>query len=490
MDCWKVLDLEPTDDLRLIKKAYAKKLKIYHPEDDAAGYQKLREAYELAQRLVRQGEISYWKYESINSEMQEDSIQEELLQENEKKESIMPECEDETSAQQEFEPESSDEDFDYDALEWYNDVSENADHDGVETFMATLSQLYENESQRTQLEQWRELFNDVILWNLEKQQYLYGKVITFLVSHHYLPNEVWQFLDQQFQWSENTMTLTETYGEEKVSYVMARVKGDVPFITPYWLAGKSNLDSYYKEIEIIYSKLIRNAFPEAISMIKSARKTWGDDPNVLILEAEHSLWTNRERVAKKLYAQLRTQLPNNIELYLIMTRTLLKFRLYKDALTAINQVLEKEPQHIAVLLLASECYGNKRRFKEAQKLYMDAVALEPTNLQVISFGNRLSKAIYKNFNRCVFVFSNKKLLEELYVHTGIPYNQEKYTQSALLQMGMINCLQIMCKYFAYSTVFIAIIVIAVAFNMVGAMVAGGMAKFGYEKYVKPTSAFE
>jgi hypothetical protein len=57
---WDVLELDPTSDQRAIKRAYARLLRRHNPEDDAAGFQRLREAFERAQQEAKWLELEPW----------------------------------------------------------------------------------------------------------------------------------------------------------------------------------------------------------------------------------------------------------------------------------------------------------------------------------------------------------------------------------------------------------------------------------------------
>ncbi len=53
MTCWKILKIEPTKDIKAIKKAYSQLIIICHPEDNPEQFQILQQAYCDAMHYAR-----------------------------------------------------------------------------------------------------------------------------------------------------------------------------------------------------------------------------------------------------------------------------------------------------------------------------------------------------------------------------------------------------------------------------------------------------
>lgn len=59
MNIWQQLGIDPTQDIRTVKRAYARRIKAVHPEDDPQGFQQLRAAYESALAQLQDEDVAF-----------------------------------------------------------------------------------------------------------------------------------------------------------------------------------------------------------------------------------------------------------------------------------------------------------------------------------------------------------------------------------------------------------------------------------------------
>jgi len=181
MDIWSTLEIEPTDDLSRIKKAYAGKLRTCRPDEDPEGYQHLKQAFEAAK--------AYARGESIDDE-------------------------DSTSEAEEVDPLLST--IEVEAL-----LSR---PDDCADLIQTLTALDPNAPARVHLETWQQVLQDERLWQAETRHQFEEHVFLFLVYHAEHPTAVWQYIDTTFHWRHKELDLLERYPAEQVNIVLERLR--------------------------------------------------------------------------------------------------------------------------------------------------------------------------------------------------------------------------------------------------------------------------
>lgn len=154
---WKVLGIEETDDEDMIRQAYREKLSGVNPEEDQAGFMRLREAYEQAIEYVRG--------------QQEQS----------------------------------------------DDMEELKNGDEVDRFIYRIYKIYEDIEKRRNPAKWLEAFQDEVCDGLDSE--VPERLLVFIMSHHYMPMAVWKAIDDKFHYVEDMAALKEKFPEDFLNYV-------------------------------------------------------------------------------------------------------------------------------------------------------------------------------------------------------------------------------------------------------------------------------
>lgn len=152
-----ILELDELTDERTVKSAYMKKLKLTNPEDDPEGFRKLREAYEGAAELLRQAE-------------------EEEEEETEKTE--------------------------------------------IDLWLEQIDAVYRDHRTRGRTDLWEELLRSEVCQGLDTSLDAREALFAWLLSHFYLPKEVWQCLNKELQFVEDYDSLKERYPADFLDYAI------------------------------------------------------------------------------------------------------------------------------------------------------------------------------------------------------------------------------------------------------------------------------
>ena len=209
MKYWNTLEIKPTSNLAEIKKAYARKLKIHHPEDDPEGFQKLRMAYEATLNEAKYMDVLDFDEKEIISD--EHAMTTSIFEEkSEGKEEILSIVKDELSLQHTVDK---------------NKISEEL----ISNFMDRFKKICASDVLRNDQEQWQKLLDDEDYWNLDIRQELNFSVLNFLQENYKLPicrlpSATWEILDKYFFWLDQERNLYLFFQEDFWDFLMEKIR--------------------------------------------------------------------------------------------------------------------------------------------------------------------------------------------------------------------------------------------------------------------------
>ncbi|WP_163832374.1 hypothetical protein [Spartinivicinus ruber] len=234
MNCWKILGIDPTDDLKKIKSAYASKLK----QLDIATQQDL--------------------FEGLRSALEDAREQAQLAQQN------LP--------------------LRFDSSK-QNSKVQNSSVTQLDDFVIQLEVLYADFPSRIQLDEWKQLLADLPDWTLDRKQTISDVLFGFLLENYYLPPKILLYLEQQFAWDEQQLQLIKRYNEADVERLFALMKQALGFASFEFLQElPSQLSDRYLELRWAGQQaLLNNHLDKALHYLLKAYELYNKDLYLLRL---------------------------------------------------------------------------------------------------------------------------------------------------------------------------------------------------------------
>jgi hypothetical protein len=208
MNDWEILGIAPTQDPREIKRAYSRALRIYHPEKDPEGFQRLRAAYE---RLIAY--MPNWGIESLG-ESQENLDSPRSIQFGKESQEI-----------------SADDSVNDRANSSQEEMGENSDiPDSFENLNNAWDDFWLRSDQYLSIHSWKIFLSRHELWDLNiKNSFSWQLLSTFETAYHEnhldnIPVQSWLLLDHTFDWHSHELQLSKVLDDDFVDFLMLRIR--------------------------------------------------------------------------------------------------------------------------------------------------------------------------------------------------------------------------------------------------------------------------
>ncbi|WP_297417291.1 J domain-containing protein [Clostridium sp.] len=414
MNWWDVLEISYDSDIKAIKKAYAKLLKVYNPEDDAEGYQNLRQAYDKAIKYVKKNKSS----QHNNNEREKEPLKldyEGNTGENENKKTISEvnlyidkinqgskELENEhkkTTVKvnaylnkiNQVNKEIGNEkvkipnkiNFEYNDINYDKSAANNNLKENIHEFLNRLDTIYNDISLRINLRMWEELLNSDILWDLNSFKIIKDEVFKFLLDHKYLPSDVLILLSNNFDWTQNEKTLYGKYSPEKVDEFFSNLKS--PSELEYDYLGtldSKDADKYLELREKAYKMMQKKDYLEAKKYLFHAYHLFENDAELLRLIGKLYYDTNDFDNALK-FSRLAFKL-NNIDLdsALQLGHILTMRKCFVEAIPYLELYLSLNNEDLIGLTNIGYCYYYSNNFLKAREIFNKLLSIDNDNEKI------------------------------------------------------------------------------------------------------------
>ncbi|MCC8433407.1 tetratricopeptide repeat protein [Brevibacillus sp. M2.1A] len=346
MNIWRILDIDPTEDISTIKKAYAKKLKLHHPEDDPGGYQQLREAYDLAIKMAKQGQGKL-RMEPIPvdpSTPEEEEVDEEVP----------------TLTVQ--------------RVLHIDDVHEQIDSDdqvdSIDAFIEQVQALYDDFPSRINPENWTRLLHSDLVWDIQQSR---------------LPKSVWVKLEECFHWREliEKPYYMDDHSEEFCTYYRKQL--DEPGLRFDTLLQATDIDRdlFLSYRDAAYQALKENQLELADRSLHAAIALFADDPDLLRLLGEYCQRIGDMDGAIDAFSRIISLQPDAIDNYVARAYIWYNHQHFTEARNECEYILSQVPSHAEALSLLGKCQLELGDAALAKATFQQLLAANPEDYQAL-----------------------------------------------------------------------------------------------------------
>lgn len=246
------------------------------------------------------------------------------------------------------------------------------DESPVGLWMEQVRNLYQDFPARIQPENWKALLSQDVCVALDQRPLAEEALLKFLMDSFYIPQSVWQVLDDMFSWSARREELYEHYSRDFVDYaIMNGIR--YPASLPYELftPGESaqDCDRYRR----LYFQARRAEGAEQGQLLAQLTELSEDHPYGQALCCQFTLENGEPELGRAGLRKLAEEYPREIPLVMDWAIQCAKDEDWVVCEKLTRQVLEQNPEHGQAKRLLADCLGKTHRQEEAKELLFELI---------------------------------------------------------------------------------------------------------------------
>lgn len=371
MTCWEHIGIRPTADKKVIKRAYAYKLKWCNPEDNSEDFKMLRSALEEALVLA--------EYITVEQSPQIDSV---LSAANELGKNSKVLTEEKEINVNEVDIVNVQEEKNFQKVK-INDVQQ-----VCKEIQEKIVRLYCDFNRRVNLLAWEEVLDVEELWNVDVLQNVSVWLFGFFAENHYISKEVYDFLDDRFLWRDNYVALVKIYDDQEfvdnAFDEFSKIEWGLGYqdISFYECTDIDIVESYFFKREHLNYLVYKKTNENATDLLNDLNAIKVIDPELYRLMA--LFYLNEKNESQSLYYcdRLIADFPKKIEGYLIKARISYQNANFGDAANNYKAALTIDEVHNLALKGLALCYLAFDDLFSAKSLFEEVLIQVPFDIEI------------------------------------------------------------------------------------------------------------
>ncbi len=377
---WSTLGIEPTTDVREIKRAYARKLKQYSPEDSPEEFQKIRESYEYLMENLKfiNVERGFINPHLENPFSQADEIQvfePEGIQVDEVEKPIL---EDQSWLVEEIiknlnEDKSLREKYDFLELNQRLDDEEEAVQ-FFSDFKERVKLLYAEYEKRLEYKNWIEVLKHDALLNFETRRDISSWFLKYISEGHFLPKEVMQLLNEYFAWEDEYEEFFEAYYIGFNNYIREQIGNNI--VPGYEYINKKyniDLDSFIENREYGYIHFLCSDWDVAYDRLMKAYEIFPEDVYLQCLIGALFSATRQKKEGLEYINSGMSTASNRNQMRLFISQLLYNVDEYKEALLYCRNISVTSKYYPEVLYLMTNILCIDKKYYICSELLRERI---------------------------------------------------------------------------------------------------------------------